>query len=325
MIISVYKKHIRTMSPSLALFFLMLTIGLILWDTAIIIFIRPVCREFLSLEKLAYSYVVESSDGEIQYPSMKKLSNIITFSNTKKDRMNINTYVIGTATFFSGIHVNPHEIMISEKVAERLDLSVGDRITAEYPVYSEPYEYSIIDILPYGSDLYNVADSSDFSYVIVGDDGILVNQAAGKTFYFLDNTEYHAFMDNEYSYSEQFDITEELHSLSSRQALLYTISLIVLFAFLTIMLYLAHKTISKENLKYYHDGFSVRTVKTIDRLDHLLSCGIPLIVEIIWIFCSSLCKDLPTPFLAVIEVGLIFSAITCIFIGGIRFGKANKA
>lgn len=319
-----YGKHLRAIFPSLVWHFVTLVIGFVVWNFLFLTWVHPVQKEYSSLKQARYTDVVESSDSVESYLNLKKLNNIITFNNSEQERMNINTYIARGKGLLENLSLNEHEAAISVKMAEKLKLSMGDRVWAEYPIYDEPIEYVVTDILPYASDFYDVMNNQDFSYAVIGDDGTLFNQAQGKTVYFLGFKEYNEFMLNGYSYSNRFNINDECTSMRFHINLLYAIMLSLLIIFVAIMLYLANREICKEVLKYYYDGFDINVVKMMDRIDHLLICGLPIIFEIAWLLFEISSMGISIIFFVCTIIIFSIALIVTTFAGGWKFGKANR-
>lgn len=318
-----YKSHFKAMIPSLAWLFCVLMMGFVLWDIAFSEIVYPLQREKDYINQSRYSYVVESSNDYGNYSRLKKLDNIITFTNDQGKRLNVNTYIPVETAVLGEWNLQENEIAVSQKLADKLGLSVGSMISADYPVYDLPMEYEVKVILPYASDLYNSMDSQDFSYAVVGDDGVLLNQAKGIWTYFLNTQEYEEYYERNNSYINRFDLTEEKDNLSIKIMVRYVALVVIMLALVITVAVLMHKEINREVLKYYYDGYGIHHVKRIDRKDHFFFYGIPCVVQIIWVAFLIRKAEYPIAFFLCVFVILVSMLFITMFVGGRKYGKAN--
>ncbi|MBP3753379.1 MAG: hypothetical protein J6I66_00810 [Lachnospiraceae bacterium] len=318
-----YKSHFKAMIPSLAWLFCVLMMGFVLWDIAFSEIVYPLQREKDYINQSRYSYVVESSNDYGNYSRLKKLDNIITFTNDQGKRLNVNTYIPVETAVLGEWNLQENEIAVSQKLADKLGLSVGSMISADYPVYDLPMEYEVKVILPYASDLYNSMDSQDFSYAVVGDDGVLLNQAKGIWTYFLNTQEYEEYYERNNSYINRFDLTEEKENLSIKIMVRYVALVVIMLALVITVAVLMHKEINREVLKYYYDGYGIHHVKRIDRKDHFFFYGIPCVVQIIWVAFLIRKAEYPIAFFLCVFVILVSMLFITMFVGGRKYGKAN--
>ena len=124
----------------------------------------PRYKELISLQQGTYDRVVISSSETEGFPRLKKLSNLVTVRNSSNSLRNINLYIQADDPVIVGTILNANEIAISGKLAERLDLSVGSQISADFPIYDTAATYEVKAILPYLSDLYATQESQDFAF-----------------------------------------------------------------------------------------------------------------------------------------------------------------
>ena len=178
-------------------------------------------------------------------------------------------------------------------------------------------------ILPYASDLYNMMDSQDFSYAVVGDDGVLLNQAKGTWTYFLNPQENEEYYEKNNSYINRFDLVEEKENHSFMIAVRYAALVVILLTLVVTIAVLMHKEINREVLKYYYDGYEIHHVKRIDRKDHFFFYGIPCIVQIIWVALFIRKAEYPIAFFLCVFVILVSMLFVTMFVGGRKYGKAN--
>ena len=318
-----YRSHFKAMIPSLAWLFSVLVMGFILWNIAFSGLVYPFQRELDYINESKYSYVVESSNDYEKYSRLKKLDNIITFTNDRGKRLNVNTYLPVETAMLGEWDLQENEIAVSQKLADKLGLSVGSIVSADYPVYDRPMEYEVKVILPYASDLYNTIDSQDFSYAVVGDDGVLMNQAKGIWVYFLSPQEYEEYYVKNNSYINHFDLSEEKENLSIKIIIRYAVLVVFMLALVITVAVLMHKEINKEVLKYYYDGYEIHQVKRIDRRDHFFFYGIPCIVQIICVGFIIRKAEYPIAFFLCVFVILVTMLFITMFVGGRKYGKAN--
>lgn len=318
-----YRSHFKAMIPSLAWLFSVLVMGFILWDIAFSSLVYPFQKELDYINESRYSYVVESSNDYEKYSRLKKLDNIITFTNDQGKRLNVNTYLPIETAMLGEWDLQANEIAVSQKLADKLGLSVGSIVSADYPVYDQPMEYEVKTILPYASDLYNATDSQDFSYALVGDDGVLMNQAKGIWTYFLSPQEYEEYYAENNSYINRFDLSEEKENLSIKIIIRYAVLVVFMLALVITVAMLMHKEINREVIKYYYDGYEIYQVKRIDHRDHFFFYGIPCIAQMICMGFIIRKAEYPIAFFLCVFVILVTMLFITMFVGGRKYGKAN--
>ena len=318
-----YAKHLKAMTSSLSRCSLVLILGFVGIDIVCSFFAFPVLREHDTFKNVSYKYAVESNSSDAPYSKLFKTDNLITFDNGERRRMNLNVYVLlgNDGPIIDMLEQN--EIAISRKAADDLGVDIGNRIRAEYSIYSEPVEYTIKAIIPYASDMYGVKDSRDFSFAIVGHSEELVSHTKGKTVYFLNESEYDIYMRDMISYTRCYDTREDLAFLRHETFFCYFVLGIVIVVFVVAIQIWMNTKICKEALKYYYDGFSVQAVRMIEGRDRMVFFGIPVLLEIAWIICKLIGSEgLLNPLICVI-VALTMSVIFFEFIGSRKYGKAN--
>lgn len=315
-----YRKHFCGMFSVLALYSCLLFICLAFVDIFLVYYIKPIQMETDSLESVGYHKVIVSNALENEYSPVRKLDNIITFSYDSK-KMNANTYICSPSSYYRAYNLSDGEIAISKKMADRLHLTEGDIVKAEYSIYDHQIEYSVKEILPYASDAYDVRNNQDFSYAIIGYDDNLTNKASGKYVYFMDDNQYADWMNRNLSYDSHYDIEDELVDLNSYLLILYGIYFVVMIVFIVIVTILMRKAVNSEILKYYYEGYPVSVVKLFDRLDVLIFNGIPILLQIIFIiFAYSFDRVICILNVAVVVFLLMISVLQ----GGMKYVKANN-
>ena len=318
-----YRNHFKAMIPSMAWLFCVLVIGFVLWDIFFSQIIYPLQKELDYIKESGYSYVVESSNDYEGYSRLKKLDNIITFTNKQGKRSNVNIYIPVGQSSWDELDLQENEIAISKKLADKLNLSIKSIVSADYPIYDQPMEYEVKVILPYASDLYNILENQDFSYAVVGDNGVLLNHSKGIWTYFLNPQEYEEYYKRDNSYINRFDLSEEKDDLFAQVTVRYVVMLILMIILVITVAVLMHKEINREVLKYYYDGYEISHVKQIDRRDHFLFYGIPCVFQIILMGVLIRRAEYPLALFICVFVILLIILFITIFVGGRKYGKAN--
>ena len=317
-----YSKHLRATLPAIMPYSCVLIAALVLWNVAFSYFIMPIQREQKSIAGAKYAYAVESSERALDFWQYQKLDNLVTVFNSSESHININLYVQTEPKDFE-IQLASDEIAVSEKISQELNVGVGDIVTADIPIYDHPISYRIAVILPYGSDLYDVGNNLDFSYAVVGDDGVLANKANSKTVYFLSATEYAEFRALDYSYAEIYQLQTDSDVLGDKQAVMGTVFLIGLVALVGALVVLIHRSISTEVRKYYYDSFPVSLVSSFLYRDHFIFLGIPIALHAIWL---AMCFWRIGFGVCIYVCGAVLPGLELIcamIIGGRRYEKAN--
>ena len=318
-----YRKHIRALFASILPLLSGIFLCFVIWDVLFDLIVMPSIAEYHSLEEIGYNNVIVSSKQAESFPSLWKLDNLVTYKNNQGKRLNTNNYIQLEHGFIPETLLGAREIAVSEKMAEKLDLSVGSEVLADYAIVDEPIEYSVRVILPYLSDLYETSENRDFSFAVVGFDEELFTHTRGHFVYFLDEQTYNEFMSSYNAYSEKYDIKKEVLLLQNRQlTLAITFSVILIIAFLFISIYV-HRIITSEVVKYYRDGFSPAVVRRLNCCDHTIFLGAPVIIEVAWMayyqfsvqrFLFSLTGSSIALMLVVFFLGIA---------GGRKYGQAN--
>jgi len=317
---NIYRKHLCGMFSILATYSGVLILCLAIIDIFLMYSIKPLHMEANSLEDMDYQIVIESNTCVNEYLPIRKLDNIITFSSNK-GAMNINTYISGTSPYFDKLNLSETEIVISEKMAQRLHLSEGDSITADYSIYDQPVEYKVKSVVPFMSDLYNVRSNRDFSYAIIGYDSNLAEKASGKFVYLMSDKQYDEWMNQELSYIAHYNITEEKETIKEYLVILYAVYFLLIAAIVLIINIFLRKAVNEEILKYYYEGYSVDIVKKYDRMDIFIFMGIPVVLQIVFVligysFCELFCLSV----IVLLAVLLLISVLQ----GGMRYAKVHK-
>lgn len=316
-----YKKHIRAILPGGSICFILFAFALFLWDCCIYVWLDPLQREIESLAQKPYYYVVESTDKTLPYEKLYKFENLVTFSKDEDNRINVNTYIQVDQSLHLSHELSAGQVAISQKLAESLDIAIGDSVSANIPIYANPVSYEVAEIIPYASDLYDVQNNRDFSFAILGNDGVIQTQAACKAVYFLSDEDHRGFRDLAYSYSNVFDTHLEIDALSQRLTILSVVVFCILsligFSYATIF----SKISSSEVTKLYCLGFSARSVRLFHFWDHLIYLLLPALIQTLCLMILTRGHSAAYP-LSLLALTAIF---TCTIVkGGRKYGRATR-
>lgn len=318
-----YRKHIRALFTSILPLLGSIFACFVVWDVLFNLVVMPSIAEYHSLQEIGYSNVIVSSKQADAFPSLKKLDNLVTYRNEQGKRLNTNNYIQLEHSIIPNEVLGVREVAVSEKMAEKLDLSVGSKVVANYAIFDEPIEYSVRAILPYLSDLYEASENRDFSFAVVGFDKELFNRTQGRFVYLLDGQTYNKYMSADNTYSEKYDIEKEVLSLRNRQlALTITFSVILSIAYLLISIYV-HRIITSEVVKYYRDGFGPTDVRKLNGCDHALFLGTPVIIEVAWMAYYQFSSQRSIYALSGASLALVLMVIILGITGGRKYGRAN--
>lgn len=225
-----------------------------------------------------YCQVVVSNELYPEYCSEYQFSDLITVSNGTNRRINTNAYmtqpVANNLILANGLKQN--EIAISEKVAQKLGIGVGDKAYLELSIFEEPKEYMVVSLIPYCWNYYDVLDNSDFSVVHIGYDEKMVQSTAMKVTYYLNQNEYYDYLGKNYSYANHYDIEEELQAIRTRSKLLIVVCIVLSALLSGVFLLFLSSRIKREAVKYHYNGYKASFVKKIHLIDYLLLYIIPL-------------------------------------------------
>ena len=173
------KKHIvKAVFPILIWGMLFCFILIVLNFAMLCYFIVPLTRNVDCLEG-QYSQVIVSNKLYPEYCSEYQFPELITVSSDSNKRINTNVYIPSENVNNPMLDctLKSDEIAISEKVANKLNLSVGSRVYLDFSISEQPKEYSVVSIISYCWNYYDVLDNSDFSVVHIGYDENLVQRS----------------------------------------------------------------------------------------------------------------------------------------------------
>ena len=273
-----YRKHLHKNAFPMILYliaFMIVSIALIILTLVIN---RPLEYNSLNIQKCKYDYAIETEDNQSVFRQNYKLENLVTFSSAGR-RINVNTYLDSDNGIIKAEGVlEKNEIIISHQIADELNVIEGDQIQVELPIYDTSSEYYVKKIIPYVSNYYSISDNYDFGVAFLGYDDKIESQAKGNNIVFLTDAEYLDFSQSGISYSQRYDVRNEIEIIDGRFALYSTISLLILFVIICTYHIIISKSISNEIIKYCNDSFSLKVIKGYYFVDGLLYLAIPLVI-----------------------------------------------
>lgn len=319
------KKHIVKAVFPILIWGMLFCLILILFNFAMLNYlIVPLVRNADYLDG-KYNQVIVSNELYAEYCSEYQFPELITVSNASNQRINTNVYMPtnNTNNLMLNCALKTDEIAISEKVANKLHLSVGSRVYLDFSISEQPKEFIVVSIIPYCWNYYDVLDNSDFSVVHIGYDENLVQRSSLKSVYYLSDAEYIDYVDKDYSYSDHYDVNGEIKSIRSRiNILIGSCILVSSIISLGFLVFLSHRTKS-EAVKYHYNGYEASFVKKIHKTDYLFLYVIPICIFGICIsVMSALIHSVTAIFLTIVLIDLVMAAIT--YFKEIKaYGKAN--
>ena len=319
------KKHVtKAVFPNLFWGILLCIVLLLLNVVLTQLFIIPLVKNVDYLGG-KYCQVVVSNEFYPEYCSEYQFSDLITVSSVTNRRINTNAYMtqpVANSPILAN-DLKQDEIAISEKVAQKLGIGVGDKAYLELSIFEEPKEYTVVSLIPYCWNYYDVLDNSDFSVVHIGYDEKIVQSTIMKATYYLNETEYNDYLGKNYSYTNHYDVEGEVQTIRIRSVVLTVIS-IVISSLISggFLLFLSHRT-KREAVKYHYNGYKAAFVKKIHLIDYLLLYIIPLCLFGICIAIMSIAIHFVYAcFLAVLLIGLVMVCI--MYLKEIKaYGKAH--
>lgn len=319
------KKHVTKAVFPLSYWGILLCIVLLLLNVVLIQYlIIPLVQNVDYLDG-EYKQVVISNEYYPEYYSEYQFSDLISVSNGAKRTINTNAYmtVPSSNNPVLAYDLQKDEIAISVKAAQKLGLNVGDKAYLELSVFEEPKEYTVVSVIPYCWNYYDILDNSDFSVVHIGYDEKMVQSTAMKVAYYLNENEYNDYLGKNYSYTNHYNVEEELQTIHTRSIFLIVVC-IVISTLLSggFLLFLSHR-VKREAVKYHYNGYKETFVKKIHLIDYLLLYIIPLCLFGVCITIMSIAIHFVyLHILAIVLIGLIMVAI--VYLKEIKaYGKAH--
>ena len=235
-----------------------------------------------------YRYVVLSDEpaGSNVYI---KYDNLCTVKQEERS-INVNTYMQnkdmvyrqGSPLCYETLASN--EILVSQKVAQRLNVSVGSYVKLDFILSEGETQYVVKDIFEYVTDFYRFDENSDFSVVLIGYDEDRSEQYRKQYVSFLAEEELQDYQDNDYSYKELFYLASDKAVVERKCAGTELLMLGLHVLTLGVYFVAVRKNVMCEMKKYRYDGFSRESIAYFIRAYRRRFIMIPWTV---WMLCIS--------------------------------------
>jgi hypothetical protein len=167
----------------------------------------------------------------------------------------------------NGIKLKNGEIAISKKIADELNVSIGDTIAIMLPMYVDASMYTVVEITPYVDDYYDFEDDYDFSVAIIGYDETVITNANGIYVGFLSTELLDAFMEQELPYNRLYYVLPELELERSNLIMLGMVFMIISMIIFAIYTIIINAMLKSEWRKYFIEGLGVKCTRKIILLD----------------------------------------------------------
>lgn len=317
-------KHLRNnMSRSILYAFVFIAALLVIIGISIL-YQSPINRNISAIESLNCTSVIESNLCYSEFSCNYKMDNLITFCSMDNNRMNVNTYMDldGVSTILHDVKLSENEVAISKRIAEKLNVSQGDKVYLELPLYDESLEYTVAEIIPFVWDYYEVEDNRDFSVACIGYNQSIERKTLGKYISFLNTEQVEAYMDKEYSYSETFNIQAEKEQLRLKTVVCTTIIMSLLALIVAVYSVIFYRIVLREIVKYRMDNYAICFLKKLYRLDYAVYCVLPLmLLLVISVIAIPLCSI--SAAIAELIAVMLFVTVLGFEIGGRTFERAD--
>ena len=192
-------------------------------------------RQYNTISSNDYKYVVESSKLNPVSNVYYKIEQLVTCESKSNRRIQVNTYMdLPNVTCDNSPlltrQLNNNEVAISKKVAEKLNLNVGDKLNLHISLYEDGVEYVIVEIIDYVDDFYNFEENRDFSVIKVAYSKAIEKGLKGGYVTFLTENGLQEFMSKNYSYSNITNVETECEILFKK--ILCQVDYVVFFDFI---------------------------------------------------------------------------------------------
>ena len=291
---------------------LLLFIGVVYW-------LAPLRKAQKSVFAYKYDAAAESSSKNEAYDELFKMDSLVTLTIGNRT-INVNGYV-AEADFqlFDIGDLGSAGLIISERVAEKLNVSEGDILFADLSVFEAPKQYKVIKTIPYLMDFYDISANKDFSVVVFGDRE-LESSASGFYVHFLRESDVASYKSLN-SYRRVFDINQEMTQIEQYICIIEGAFITAWCLLAILFLVFVHQRILAETVKYYHGGYTIKDVSFINTLDHLLVMGIPLLIIAVYLIYG-MNSQLLSVWMVIIPL-TILAALLLFWSGGKTFGKST--
>ena len=239
-------------------------------------------------EKLGYDYVIESATCEDASLCYYKLDTLVTIESDNGNKIHTNFYMdisdsCDSRQVFATKSLSENQIEISRKVAEKIGVSVGDKVYVHLSIFNDPQVYTVAIIGEYIDDFYDYSDDSDFSVAAIHYTAKIADNAKGRFVGFYTQEEYVDFYDSGISYSEIYNVENELQHDGTMLLISKIVCVIVYVLFAVLFSIIAHKRVFLEIRKYFVAGMGYKKVKTMHLLDKIVFEVSPLLFPMLFI------------------------------------------
>lgn len=322
----IYKNHFRFCAKSLIFVYVPFVVISLITIFVMNGLIAPNYEKVVAaVGKIGYAGVVETSDKDDGVAPLFKLDNLVTVKSENDKRINVNLYSVVSGADsqakkgYQFFEIKANEIVISKKIAQKINASVGSVIYLDYSFREEQTAYTISEITEYLTDYYDFEKNNDFSVAIVGSDNGLEEKAAGQYVSLVSNSDLDLFINGEYSYSSVFKTQDEIDLLTQKCIIKYIVIGLVYLVLALILALLTSKQIGKEVKKYYQVGYPINAVLKIRNADYLLFIGIPQAIVLVTLLTETIAGN----FNPILFAGMFLTSI--IVLGVLLLGKGNYA
>ena len=242
-------------------------------------------RQYKTISSSGYDYVVESSIVNPIPNVYYRMENLVTCENANHQRIHVNAYMdLPNVTYdvspLQTKGLQAFEVAVSQKVAEKLKVGIGDTIQLHIGIYEDSITYTIVDIFGYIDDYYNFEDDEDFSAIKLAYSSPIETGARGKYITFLSDNKLQEFIDENYAYFSINDVRAEREWLLGKIILLNASTFLVYAVVGIIYILFLKRLIDQEARKFFVNGYGYRKTKRIALLDYLIWIVTPFWISI---------------------------------------------
>lgn len=242
-------------------------------------------RQYNTISSNDYKYVVESSSLNPVLDVYYKMEQLVTCESKAERRIHVNAYMaLQDVTYdnspLSTKQLSNNEIAVSKKVAEKLKLSVGDKLNLHIGIYEDSVEYVIVEIIDYVDDFYIFEENVDFSVIKIAYSEAIEKGVKGSYVTFLSESGLQEFQNKNFSYSEINNVGAECEILFKKILLMNIVSVSVFLIVCISYISIIKRILDKEIRKYFINGYGYKQTKKIALFDYLIWIVSPLWIGI---------------------------------------------
>ena len=225
-----YCSHLKRNFTSYILYFM---IFLLISIVLLLVYGSAISKKikiYKNIIKYDYSYVIECSSSYEEYYEYFKFESLVSIVNNSNKLINVNLYIPineGTSSIVNN-DIEYGEIVISEKIAKKLKVNIGDSLLLNLSIYDTPQEFIIKDIILYLDDLYDFKDDFDFSVAIIKLNPETIKKFRGIYVGLLTKEQYEKFVVNTVGYNYIYDVNNEIDILKGH----FFIDIVILSKFI---------------------------------------------------------------------------------------------